>query len=141
MKKFDNFCKALENLQEIYAYEAPYSNVILTGLVGLYEICFEQSWKAMKESLYASGIGLAATGSPKAIIKEAFSNGMIQEEQLWLDALSDQKHVAHAYNPEIAGEIVENTKEKYVAMFQELKTSLEEWQGLTSKAAGTKTSL
>ncbi|MEY8493626.1 nucleotidyltransferase [Lachnospiraceae bacterium] len=141
MKKFDNFCKALENLQEIYAYEAPYSNVILTGLVGLYEICFEQSRKAMKESLYASGIGLAATGSPKAIIKEAFSNGMIQEEQLWLDALSDQKHVAHAYNPEIAGEIVENTKEKYVAMFQELKTSLEEWQGLTSKAAGTKTSL
>ena len=139
MKKFDNFCKALENLQEIYAYEAPYSNVILTGLVGLYEICFEQSRKAMKESLYASGIGLA--GSPKAIIKEAFSNGMIQEEQLWLDALSDQKHVAHAYNPEIAGEIVENTKEKYVAMFQELKTSLEEWQGLTSKAAGTKTSL
>ena len=127
MKKFDNFCKALENLQEIYAYEAPYSNVILTGLVGLYEICVEQSWKAMKESLYASGVGLAATGSPKAIIKEAFSNGMIQEEQLWLDALSDRNHVTHAYNPEIAGEIVENTKEKYVAMFLELKTSLEEW--------------
>lgn len=65
MKKFDNFCKALENLQEIYAYEAPYSNVILTGLVGLYEICFEQSWKAMKESLYASGTDWLRPGRPK----------------------------------------------------------------------------
>lgn len=128
MKKFDNFCNALENLQEIYDYEEPYSNVILTGLVGLYEICFEQSWKAMKESLYACGIGMAATGSPKAIIKEAFSNGMIQEEQLWLDALADRNNVAHAYNREIAGAIVENAKKKYVGMFQELRLSLIDWQ-------------
>lgn len=128
MKKFDNFCNALENLREIYDYEEPYSNVILTGLVGLYEICFEQSWKAMKEALYASGIGMAATGSPKAIIKEAFSNGMIRDEQLWLHALSDRNNVAHAYNREIAGDIVENAKEKYVDMFQELRSSLAEWQ-------------
>ena len=49
MKKVDNFCAALANLKDIYEYEAPYSNVVLTGLVALYEICFEQSWKAMKE--------------------------------------------------------------------------------------------
>lgn len=41
MKKFDNFCMALKNLADIYSYEEPYSNVIITGLVGLYEICFE----------------------------------------------------------------------------------------------------
>lgn len=128
MKKFENFCKALENLQEIYDYEEPYGNVILTGLVGLYEICFEQSWKAMKESLYACGIETAVTGSPKAIIKEAFSSGMIRDEKLWLDALSDRNNVAHAYNHEIAGDIVENTKEKYVAMFQELKSNLAKLQ-------------
>ena len=48
MKKFENYCRALENLKEIFEYEEPYGNVVLTGLVGLYEICFEQSWKAMK---------------------------------------------------------------------------------------------
>lgn len=128
MKKYDNFCNALKNLQEIYDYEEPYSNVILTGLVGLYEICFEQSWKAMKESLFASGIGMAVTGSPKAIIKEAFSNGMIRDEQLWLNALSDRNNVAHAYNREVAKDIVENTKENYVAMFQELQSCLAKWQ-------------
>lgn len=49
MKKYDNFCRALKNLEEGYQYEEPYSNVVLTGLVALYEICFEQAWKAMKE--------------------------------------------------------------------------------------------
>ena len=39
MKKYDNFCAALTNLQDIYNYEEPYSNVVLTGLVALYEIC------------------------------------------------------------------------------------------------------
>ena len=38
-----------EVIQEIYNYMEPYDNVVLTGLVGLYEICFEQSWKMMKE--------------------------------------------------------------------------------------------
>lgn len=45
MKKYENFCSSLENMKEIYNYTEPYDNVVLTGLVGLYEICFEQSWK------------------------------------------------------------------------------------------------
>ena len=49
MKKYENFCSSLENMKEIYNYTEPYDNVVLTGLVGLYEICFEQSWKMMKE--------------------------------------------------------------------------------------------
>ena len=126
MKKYNNFCNSLQNLLEIYDFEEPYNNVVLTGLVGLYEICFEQSWKAMKEVLYLSGIEIAATGSPKAIIKEAYSNAMIQDEQLWLEALADRNNVAHAYNHVIAKDIVENTKEKYVTMFQQLKSSMEE---------------
>ena len=52
MKKYENFCAALKNMKEIYKYNPPYDNVVLTGLVGLYEICFEQSWKMMKEILY-----------------------------------------------------------------------------------------
>lgn len=45
MKKYDNFKAALKNLHDIYRYDEPYDNVVLTGLVALYEICFEQSWK------------------------------------------------------------------------------------------------
>lgn len=30
MKKYDNFCAALDILKEIYDYEEPYGNVVLT---------------------------------------------------------------------------------------------------------------
>ena len=71
MKKFDNFCNAFRNLSDIYEYEEPYGNVELTGLVGLYEVCFEQSWKAMKEILEYNGFAEGRTGSPKQILKTA----------------------------------------------------------------------
>ena len=51
MKKFENFQRALRNLEEIRKCKEPYEMIVLTGQVALFEICFEQSWKAMKEIL------------------------------------------------------------------------------------------
>ena len=51
MKKYDNFCRALRNLKEIESRQPPYDTITQTGMVSLFEICFEQSWKAMKELL------------------------------------------------------------------------------------------
>ena len=48
-------------------YSAPYDAVILTGLVGLYEVCFEQAWKMMKEILEAHGFEQGATGSKNSL--------------------------------------------------------------------------
>lgn len=126
MKKYDNFCHALDNLKDIYEYKEPYGNVELTGLVGLYEICFEQSWKAMKELLEYSGFSSAQTGSPRQILKTAYQAGMIKDEEIWLDALKTRNNVAHAYNRQIAFSIVRDTKDKYYHMFCELRDELEE---------------
>ena len=38
MRKYENFCAALDNLMDIGHYHEPYDNVTMTGLVGLYEI-------------------------------------------------------------------------------------------------------
>lgn len=124
MKKYENFQAALRNLKDIYRYDEPYDNVVLTGLVALYEICFEQSWKAMKEILADEGVTEAATGSPKSILKAAFKAGMITDEQLWLEALATRNNVAHAYNSAIALQIVRNTKSKYYEMFCRLDEEL-----------------
>ena len=82
MKKFDNFCSALRNLYDIYRYEKPYDNVILTGLVALYGICFEQSWKAVKEALEANGFSESQTGSPRQILKTAYQAGTVSYTHL-----------------------------------------------------------
>lgn len=86
MKKFENFCKALHNLEDIRNYQPPYDNVVLTGLVSLYQICFEQAWKAMKEAMENEGVNTAVTGSPRSIIKEAYRLHMIDDEAAWLPA-------------------------------------------------------
>lgn len=128
MKKYDNFCSAFQNLKDIYEYEEPYGNVEMTGLVGLYEVCFEQSLKAMKEILENAGFPEGQTGSPRQILKTAYQAGLIRDEELWIAALHARNNVAHAYNKVIALDIIRETKKSYYQMFADLKKVVdEEW--------------
>ena len=124
MKKFENFCSALNNFQDINLYEEPYENVVMTGMVSLFEICFEQAWKAMKEILENHGYSEGQTGSPRMIIKVAYKAGMIQDEQAWLEALVSRNNVAHAYNKKIALDITQKSKAIYLRMFAELREEI-----------------
>ena len=66
LKNEENAVKKIygeENLKDIFNYEEPYGNVEMTGMVGLFEICFEQAWKAMKEILEAAGYSEILSGS------------------------------------------------------------------------------
>lgn len=125
MKKYENFCASLENMKDIYNYEEPYDNVVLTGLVGLYEITFEQSWKMMKEILEIHGFAEGATGSPKMILRTAYKAGMIKDEELWLSALQERNNVTHSYNRKIAMGIITQLKQKFYKMFCELKEEID----------------
>lgn len=126
MKKFENFCKALHNLEDIHHYAPPYDNVVLTGLVSLYQICFEQAWKAMKECMENEGVNTAATGSPRSIIKEAYHLHMIDDEAAWLNALQARNLASHAYNQQTALEIVSQISDIYLPLFHTLQTSIEQ---------------
>ena len=126
MKKFDNFVRALDNLKLCKNYSAPYDVVTETGLVNLFSICFEQSWKAMKEILEDHGYSESKTGSPKMIIKLAFSAGMVQDESGWLELLDRRNEIAHSYNEEVAVTIIEKTKERYLVLFETLEKELRE---------------
>ena len=125
MKKYENFCSSLGNMKDIYNYKEPYDNVVLTGLVGLYEITFEQSWKMMKEILQNHGYEEGATGSPKIILKTAYKAGMIKDEELWLRALQARNNVTHSYNQKIALSIVSEAKTEFYKMFVDLKEEVE----------------
>lgn len=126
MRKYDHFCDALKNLRLCRDYSAPYDVVTETGLVNLFSICFEQSWKAMKELLLKHGYDEGKTGSPRMIIKLAYSAGMIRDEKGWIELLDQRNEVAHSYNEEVAASIIENTKKTYLALFETLQKELEE---------------
>ena len=130
MKKFENFCKALNNLQILRNAEEPYDILTMTGGVALFEICFEQAWKIMKDILADQGYSAAQTGSPRQILKLAYSAGMVQDEEKWLEMLASRNEVSHSYNEKIALYLVRTDKAVYFWVFEDLKAELEEkWLG------------
>lgn len=125
MKKAENFFKALQNLKEIEGKKPPYDTIATAGMVSLFEICFEQAWKAMKEQLELSGYG-EQSGSPKSVIKLAYQARMVKDEELWLAALQARNNVAHSYSEPIALSIIRDSQEKFIAMFEQLAEELRE---------------
>ena len=79
----------------------------------------------MKEVLEFHGYSESETGSPRFIIKTAFSASMIDDADVWIMALQSRNNASHAYNKVIAEEIVRLTKEKYISMFGKLKDAVE----------------
>ena len=64
------------------------------------------------------------------ILKTAYKAGMINNEELWLEALVSRNNVARAYNEAIAKDIIDQTKNKYYDMFMELEQTIEQhWRG------------
>ena len=125
MKKYDNFSKALMNLQEGLKLEEPYSIIEQTGIVGLFEICFEQSWKLMKAVLEEHGRFDEKIGSPKAILKIAYQCNMIADDTIWLEILKARNTLAHTYSDEEALAVIRKLKEKYIYVFLDLKQELD----------------
>ncbi len=125
MKKYDNFSKALKNLKECLKVEEPYSVVEQTGIVGLFQICFEQSWKLMKEVLENHGRFAVRTGSPREIIKIAYQCDMIKNQKAWLEILESRNILAHTYSDEQSLNVIKSIKSDYISVFEELKNELD----------------
>lgn len=125
MKKYDNFSKALKNLKECLKVEEPYSVVEQTGIVGLFQICFEQSWKLMKEVLENHGRFAVRTGSPREIVKIAYQCDMIKNQEAWLEILESRNILAHTYSDEQSLNVIKSIKSDYISVFEELKNELD----------------
>ena len=123
-KKVGNFFKALENLKTIEGKTPPYDAITEAGMVSLFEICFEQAWKAMKDRLEFNGYGERKLGSPNAVIKLAYQAEMIDDEDIWCEALKARNNVVHSYSDEIALSIIKDTQDKFVVMFEKLRQEL-----------------
>lgn len=122
--KLINFGNALQRLQEA-AVEFSNSNandLMRDGVIQRFEFTYELAWKTTKE--YLQHIGIVHINSPKAIIKEAYAQKIIVNEQNWLLMLSDRNLTSHVYKEEMAKEIVERILGQYIEEFEKLLTKL-----------------
>lgn len=125
MKKYENFCRSLANLKIGLELNEPYTIVEQTGIAGLFEICFEQSWKLLKFFLEDQGASDVKIGSPRNILKIAYSWGVIENEELWLEILGARNVLAHTYSQEQALKVIRTLKKDYITAFEKLKETMD----------------
>lgn len=97
MKKYENFASALANLEDAPNQDLN-NDFVQSGLINKFNLQFELSWKLLKRLLEYEGATLAASGSPRAILKESYRFYDFIDEAAWLDMLRDRNTNVHIYD-------------------------------------------
>ncbi|NWF67004.1 MAG: nucleotidyltransferase substrate binding protein [Campylobacterales bacterium] len=121
-----NFSNALTKYESaVNRYEEfkneGFGDVYLDLIVKRFEFTYEMSWKALKRYLEFLGFEIK---SPRGAFKEAFAQGMIEYEKIWLDMIEQRNLSSHIYDEFEISEILDK-KELYLKAFKDLKRKLE----------------
>lgn len=121
MKRYEErkqeFSNATERLKEALQNEE--NDIVIDGTLHRFEFTFELAWKTMKDYLEYSGI-IDGIGSPREIIKTAFSNGLIEDGESWIKMMLARNSLSHLYDEDKPREIYREIKETYLDLFQRL---------------------
>ena len=128
MKKYENYASNLRVLERADR-EMLENEFIISGIIDKFSIQFELGWKLLKELLTYEGNKSSMTGSPRAIIKEAYSVYPFFDGKLWLKMLKDRNDMAHIYNGAAAKELVNRILTEYIPQFQKTENELLEYYG------------
>lgn len=126
MKRFDerkeDLKKATNKLNEALKEEV--TDLEIDGILHRFEFTFELAWKTMKDCLEDQGI-VGKIGSPREILKEAFSAGLIDNGEVWIDMMMSRNELSHLYDEETSREIYDDIREKYILEINKLIKKLD----------------
>ena len=115
-EKYGYFTDAVARLREARDdYKKMPLDSIRDGVIQRFEFCTELAWKTMRE--YLLDQGYTEINSPKAVVKQAFAFGMIQDQQAWIDLLNDRNLTSHVYDEATAKVIFERIENQHIALF------------------------
>lgn len=121
MKKVENYLKAVQRLDEavIEYLKNTENDVIRDGLIQRFEFTFELAWKASKEYLLDQGVS-NDLHFPKQVLRAAYENHMIDDEQIWLKMLDSRNKTSHIYDDRIAAAIADDITESFLSVLKKL---------------------
>lgn len=118
----EDFGKALSRLEDALAIPSE-NELVKAGCIQYFEFCFELAWKSVK--IVSSVQALPECLSPKACLKQAFTQGWIDDELKWLEMLEARNRMSHTYDAAEALKIYDGLV-SYLADFRKLLASLRE---------------
>ncbi|WP_234028449.1 nucleotidyltransferase substrate binding protein [Lentibacillus sp. Marseille-P4043] len=99
------------------------SDIIYDGVIQRFEFTFELSWKLMK--MFLEYTGTTEIRNPRATIREAFANGLIDDGEKWIDMMVDRNKTSHLYDEDEARYIYEKIRNRYNTLFLKLRDRME----------------
>ena len=123
MKKYDNYISNLAVLEKAYGEDLE-NEFIISGIIDKFFVQFELGWKVLKELLRYEGKSIAASGSPREILKSAYQMYDFLSEDIWLSMLKDRNDMTHIYDGEAAGRLAGKILKEYIPEFQKLRAQI-----------------
>lgn len=121
-EKLNDYRRASTRLNEATKIKAE-SDIVFDGVIQRFEFTFELSWKLMK--MFLEYTGITEIKSPRATIREAFTYGLIEDAEQWIDMMIDRNKTSHLYDEGEAKLIYEKVKSQYNCLLLNLYEKLE----------------
>lgn len=119
----DRFANVVERYEEFRAEGL--SDIYLDLIVKRFEFTYEMSWKSLKRYLEFLGFD---PKSPRATFKEGYAQGLLDDEDVWLDMIEQRNMSSHIYDESEIKEILDKKyiyKDAFAALRLKLKSCLE----------------
>ena len=92
------------------------------GLVQIFEFTFELGWKTMKDYLFE--MENISVNSPRQVIQQAVSVGLLEDGYEWIDALTVRNQMAHTYSEQDSLDAESSIKHSYFQLLERLRDKL-----------------
>ena len=122
LQKIEHYTSALAQLEQAVAiYQKSRQDALYRdGLIQRFEFTVELAWKSIKEYLEDQGSNIPFS-SPRAILKEAFAAGMIQDAEGWNQILTARNITSHVYDEKTAEAVAEQICNDFLPPLQALR--------------------
>ena len=122
-ERLTQLTRAIARLEEAIAeYAQAGLSSSRDGVIQRFEFCAELAWKAARDYMLAEGY--TEINSPKAVMRTAFADGLIDDEAGWLALLNARNLTSHLYDEAAAEELFSAIQTKYLRLLRELTDKL-----------------
>lgn len=113
-----SFAASIDLLAE--ALQAEETILHRDGTIQRFEFTVELAWKTVQKFLRTQEI---VCQSPKSCMREAFVQGLVADDPVWIEMFEDRNLTAHTYDEETAKRVYKRLP-RYMPVLRALKESL-----------------
>lgn len=123
IQRFSNYSKAIQQFER-FLKASELNEMEEQGLIKAFEYTYELGWKTLQDLLKENGyVGIAG---PKPVIDQSFQDGYITDGQGWIRMHKSRNLASHTYDEQTAHEIIDNIRNEYFSLLQNLHNKLKE---------------